>query len=259
MPDLSKTTRMPALFAGHGSPMNAVEDNEFSRAWITLGQSLPTPRAILSISAHWQTQGIAITGERQPKTIYDFFGFPKLLYEVQYPATGSAELIEMVQQAIPAAKTSLDWGLDHGTWSVLCRVFPKADIPVVQLSLDETLSPEQHYQLGKALRPLRDQGILIFGSGNVVHNLRIIQWGDTAFDWAIEFDAKVKQAIQTRNHASIYHYEKMGRIASLAVPTNEHFLPLLYVLAVQDKDETPVFFTEKVTQGSISMRGVRFG
>ena len=254
-------TKMPALFIGHGSPMNAVEDNEFSWAWAEMGKSLPTPKAILCISAHWETTGAQATAMEQPKTIHDFYGFPQELYGMQYPAPGSPGLARLVQETVGQANVRLDydWGLDHGTWSVLCRMFPQANIPVVQLSLDRTQPPAFHYKVGKELAALRRRGILIVGSGNMVHNLRLMAWQDTAHDWALEVDAAIKQAILSGDHDSIVHYHKLGQAARLAVPTNEHFLPLLYVLALQDQPDQVTFFAERVTFGSISMRAVRIG
>ena len=204
--------KMPVLFVGHGSPMNAIEDNEFSRAWVEAGKALPRPSAILSISAHWESDGTLVTAMEQPKTIYDFYGFPESLYEVKYPAPGSLELARLVQETVQKTQVRLDqaWGLDHGTWIVLCRMFPMADIPVVQLSLDRTQPPPFHYALGKELRPLRNKGILIVGSGNIVHNLGMMAWQGKAYDWAIEFDEAIKQSILSGDHASIIHYQDLG-------------------------------------------------
>ena len=248
--------KMPVLFVGHGSPMNAIEDNEFSRAWVQIGEALPRPSAVLCISAHWETVGTLVTAMEKPKTIYDFYGFPPELYKAQYPAPGSAGLARLAQETVKKTQVRLDqtWGLDHGTWSVLSRMFPNADIPVVQLSLDRTQAPAFHYALGKELRALRNKCILIVGSGNIVHNLRMMAWQDQAYDWAIEFDETIKQLILSGDHDSIVHYENLGKAARLAVPTNEHYLPLLYVLALQDKQEQIRFFADRVTLGAISMR-----
>lgn len=253
-------TLMPAFFIGHGSPMNAIEDNEFSQAWAAVGASLPRPEAILCISAHWQTIGTAVTAMEQPKTIHDFYGFPQSLFDVQYPAPGSPELANLVQGTIRSTPVQLDhkWGLDHGAWSVLCRMFPSADIPVVQLSLDQHKAPEFHYNLGKELRALRQQGVLIVASGNIVHNLRMLAWQDEAYDWAVEFDQQVKHAILANDLHTVIHFDQLGDLARLAVPSDEHFLPLLYVLACQE-NEAVSFLTEKVTLGAISMRSVRVG
>lgn len=253
--------RMPALFLGHGSPMNAIEDNEFSRAWWEIGRSLPPPRAVLCISAHWERDGTCVTAMDRPKTLHDFYGFPAALNEVRYPALGAPEVGRLVRDSVRGAAVGLDheWGLDHGAWSVLCHLYPLADVPVIQLSLDRNKDPLAHYELGKELKGLRDQGVLILGSGNIVHNLRTVAWEDTAYDWAVEFDDRVKQLILARDHESLIDYRRFGQAAKLAVPTNEHYLPLLYVLAVQERDEAATFQTERVTMGSISMRSLRIG
>jgi len=253
--------KMPVLFVGHGSPVNAIEDNEFSQAWIENGKTLPKPKAILCISAHWETEGTQVTAMERPKTIYDFYGFPEPLYKMQYPASGSPDLARLTQETVSKIniEQDFDWGLDHGAWSVLSRMFPKADIPVVQLSLDRTKVPAFHYELGKELKVLRNKGVMIIGSGNIVHNLRVMVWQDKAYDWALEFDEKIKQLILSGEHDSIIHYSQLGQAAQLSVPTNEHYLPLLYVLALQDKDEKIEFFGDKVTLGSMSMRSFRIG
>ena len=250
---------MPALFVGHGSPTNAIEDNEFSRAWATIGAALPRPKAILCISAHWETDNTFVTAMPQPRTIYDFHGFPQALYQKHYPAPGSPELARLIQDLHLGVKLNYDWGLDHGTWSVLCRMFPKADIPVVQLSLDHTQEPDFHYELGQQLQGLRRKGVLILGSGNVVHNLGEVVWQDTAHDWAIEFDSQVKTSILAKDHTALIHYEKFGQAASLSIPTNEHYLPLLYILALQGANDAISFFAEKLTLGAISMRSLKLG
>ena len=213
------TNRMPVLFVGHGSPMNAIEDNEFSRAWITAGKALPPVKAILCISAHWETEGTQVTAMEKPKTIYDFYGFPPELYARTYPAPGSPELAQRVLDLVKPIAVGLDrtWGLDHGTWSVLTRLFPKADVPVIQLSLDVQKDPQEHYDLGRQLMALRDEGVLILGSGNIVHNLRILSWDGAVYDWAVEFDAKVKQWILDNDHESIIQYHKQGQQAALAI------------------------------------------
>jgi 4,5-DOPA dioxygenase extradiol len=251
-------SKMPVLFVGHGSPMNAIEDNEFSRAWAETAQTLPRPRAILCISAHWETEGTWVTGMERPETIHDFGGFPRALFEMQYPAPGSPEVARLVQETVKGAAVRLDrsWGLDHGAWSVLSRMFPRADIPVVQLSLDRGQHPEFHYALGSELRALRTQGILIVGSGNIVHNLRLVSWQDNAYDWAVEFDETVRQLIVAGNHEPLIHYENLGKAARLSIPTNEHYLPLLYALGLQDEQDQVRFFADRVTLGSMSMRSV---
>jgi 4,5-DOPA dioxygenase extradiol len=252
---------LPAIFFGHGSPMNAIEDNEFSRAWSELGRAIPRPQAILCISAHWQSRGTQVTAIEKPKTIYDFYGFPPELYRQVYPAPGSTDLARQVQGLLAPTPVGLDqkWGLDHGTWSVLSHVYPKADIPVVQLSLDAAQPEAYHYELAKKLRPLRQQGVLVVGSGNIVHNLRLINWEDKPFDWALETDALAKELIETRNYAGMIAFPGSSRAAQLAVPTNEHFLPLLYILALQGENDSLRFFTEKISFGSLSMRGVVIG
>ena len=252
---------MPAIFVGHGSPTNAIEDNEFSRAWADMGGAIPTPAAILCISAHWETAGTSVTAMESPQTIHDFYGFPQPLHEMRYPAPGSPSLAQLVREHVRASDIQLnhDWGLDHGTWSVLCRMFPAADIPVVQMSLDRTKDAAFHYALGRELRGLRDQGVLILGSGNVVHNLGLIRWKDTAYDWAVEFDETMKDLIRSGDHDAVIHYDRLGRMAQLSVPTNEHFLPLMYILGLQEEEDALSFFAEKVTLGSISMRSLRIG
>ena len=258
-PDTGAT--MPALFIGHGNPMNAIEDTEFSRAWAGVARSLPKPQAVLCISAHWETKGTRVTAMEQPKTIHDFHGFPPALYEKRYPAPGSPDLARMARGAVQGTPIELDvdWGLDHGAWAVLCRMFPEVDVPVIQLSLDQRSDPARHYQLGRELRALRRKGVLILGSGNIVHNLREMAWEDTAYDWALEFDAQVKGLILSGDHKAIIDYSKLGRSARLAVPTLEHYLPLLYVLGAQDESDGVAFFADRVTLGSMSMRSVRLG
>lgn len=247
--------KTPVLFIGHGSPTNAIEDNEFSRSWEDIGRTLPKPRAILSISAHWETVGTCVTAMTKPDILYDFQGMPRPLYEFQYPAPGDPELARSIKQIESDTIIHLDfrWGLDHGTWSVLSRLFPNADIPVVQLSLDFDQPAEFHYQLGRKLKYLREQEVLVIGSGNMVHNLRAMVWKDIAFDWAKAFDAELRSHIKSGNHRVLIDYESMLN-SERAIPTNEHFLPLLYVLAMQDNSDKIVFFCDKVTLGSISMR-----
>jgi 4,5-DOPA dioxygenase extradiol len=252
---------MPALFIGHGSPMNAIEDTEFSRAWAGVAKALPKPKAVLCVSAHWQTAGTRVTAMEQPRTIHDFYGFPPALFDKQYPAPGSPDLAHRVQEMMQKAHVELDsdWGLDHGAWAVLCRMFPHADVPIVQLSLDERRAPAYHYELGRELAGLRRKGVLIVGSGNIVHNLREIVWEDRAYDWALEFDEQIKGLILSGNHKAIVDYARVGHSARLAVPTLEHYLPLLYVLGTQDETDRVHFFADKVTLGSMSMRSVKLG
>jgi 4,5-DOPA dioxygenase extradiol len=257
-PDNAKLPRMPALFIGHGSPLNAIEESEFSRAWAALGQSLPRPKAILSVSAHWQTKGTWVTAMPQPRTIHDFYGFPQALFDFVYPAPGSPALAAKIQAEMPFIQLDQEWGLDHGSWSILCHMFPNADIPVLQLSLDSDKSPEEQYQLGKALRWLRDEGVLIVGSGNIVHNLQAAIWRDTAHDWAVTFAERVKQLIRAGDHRALIHYQAL-KDAALAIPTDEHFLPLLYILGLQDEGEKPGFLTDKTTLGAIAMLSVQLG
>jgi len=253
--------KMPALFVGHGSPTNAIEDNEFSRSWADVGRAIPAPTAILCISAHWETAGTSVTAMESPETIHDFYGFPQPLHEMRYPAPGSPSVAQRVRESVQKTEVRLnhDWGLDHGAWSVLCRMFPAAAIPVVQLSLDRTKDAAFHYALGRELQTLRSQGVLILGSGNIVHNLGLIRWRDTANDWAVEFDGAMKSLILSRDHDAVIHYDRLGRMAQLSVPTNEHFLPLIYILGLQEEEDALSFFTEKVTLGSISMRSLRIG
>jgi 4,5-DOPA dioxygenase extradiol len=254
-------TTMPALFIGHGSPMNAIEETEFSQAWAEVARSLPKPKAVICVSAHWQTAGTRVTAMEQPKTIHDFYGFPSALYDKRYPAPGSPDLARLAQKMMRDSHVELDseWGLDHGAWAVLCRMFPKADVPVVQLSLDEGKAPARHYELGRELRALRKKGVIIIGSGNIVHNLREMAWEDTAYDWALEFDEKMRELILAGADKAIIDYSKLGPSARLAVPTPEHYLPLLYVLGARDESDGVAFFAEKVTLGSMSMRSVRIG
>jgi 4,5-DOPA dioxygenase extradiol len=256
------TAKMPVLFVGHGSPMNAIEDNEFGRAWSEMGRQLPRPKAILAVSAHWETAGTMITAMEKPKTIHDFGGFPKELYEIQYPAPGSPDLAQTIRKMIKLTQVQPDmtWGLDHGTWSVLQRMFPLADVPVVQLSLDRTKDPMHHYQLGQQLKELREEGVLIVSSGNIVHNLRMVVFDDNAkYQWAESFDLKVKQWILDGDHAPLIEYQKQGRDAELAINSAEHYLPLLYTLGIKDENEPVSFFTDKMSYGAISMRSVKVG
>lgn len=256
---MTRPSRMPALIIGHGSPMNAIEENEFSQTWKRIGNDLPRPKAILSISAHWQTRASAVTGAAQPQTIHDFMGFPQELFDVQYPAPGSVGLVKRVGKILKSVGIDQQWGLDHGTWSVLRVMFPLADIPVVQLSLAYFSDPAAHYAIGQALRPLRDEGVLILGSGNIVHNLREAVLSDKAFDWAVEYDSQVKGWIQEGDHENIIQYARHGKAAELAVNSAEHYLPLLYVLGAGESSEAIKFDCEKVTMGSISMRCVQIG
>lgn len=255
------TEKMPVLFVGHGSPMNAIEDNEFSRAWMDAGKTLPKPRAILCVSAHWVTRGTLVTAMEHPRMIYDMYGFPRELYEVKYPAPGSPDLAEQVRRIIKKTEVGSDqeWGLDHGTWSVLRRMFPEASVPVIQMSLNANLQVSDHYGVAGQLKELREEGVLIIGSGNIVHNLSLVQFGDFAFDWATEFDNQVKNWIIADDHQPIINFQKQGQAAQLAINTAEHYVPLLYSLALKDEGEPVSFFAEKVWGGSVSMRSVRIG
>ncbi|MBK6346764.1 MAG: 4,5-DOPA dioxygenase extradiol [Bacteroidales bacterium] len=257
------TGRMPVLFLGHGSPMNAIELNEFSKGWRNIGETLPVPKAVLCISAHWETRGTYVTAMERPRTIHDFGGFPQALYDVQYPAPGSPDLAESVRDQITDVQIGLDesWGLDHGAWSVIKHLFPEAEIPVIQLSLDYSQSPQYHYQLAGELASLRDKGVLIVGSGNIVHNLRTIDWNNPegGYDWATETDVKVRKLIVDRDHQSLIDYKKGGRAFEQSIPTPEHFLPLLYTLGLQGKNEEAMLFNTKTIMGSISMTSVKIG
>lgn len=251
---------MPLLFVGHGNPMNALEDNNFSRTWKDLGQTLPRPRAIVCVSAHWETDGTCVTAVERPPTVHDFTGFPPALENMDYPAPGSPELAGRIMDMVKSTRIRPDrsWGLDHGAWSVLCRMYPQADVPVVQVSIDAWAPPAFHYELGRELKPLREEGVLILGSGNMVHNLRDIVWQDEGFDWAVESDAAMARLLGDGDHQSLIDYAGLPH-AARAIPTEEHYLPLLYVLGAMDKDEPVTFFNDRVTLGSISMRGLRTG
>jgi 4,5-DOPA dioxygenase extradiol len=255
---------MPALFVGHGSPMNAIEETVFAAAWRDAAARIPRPEAILCISAHWETEGTFVTAMARPRTIHDFYGFPDELYRVEYPAPGSPELAQRVRELAGSTAIRLDdgysWGLDHGAWSVLRRMYPEADIPVVQLSLDRTQHPRFHYDLAAELLPLRREGVLVVGSGNLVHNLRLLDWGATApSPWAAEFDRLATELILAGDHDRLVAYPALGEAARLAIPTNEHYLPLLYTLALQQPGEAAGFFAEGLVYGSISMRSLRIG
>ena len=245
---------MPILFVGHGNPMNAIENSSFSEEWSRIGRELPHPKAIVVVSAHFTTRGRLVTAMPHPKMIYDFYGFPKELYEVEYPAPGDLLLAERITKLFPETTLDFDWGLDHGAWSVLVRMFPNADIPVVQISLDMTKSLTEEYELMKLLRPLRDEGVLFIGSGNIVHNLGIMNWEGAPYPWAVEFDSKIKGFLEQHDDRSILRYEDLGEFAQLAVPTDEHYRPMIGMLALRDPDEEWVFFNESIDLGSIGMR-----
>ena len=257
--------QMPAIFFGHGNPLNAIQRNVYTEGWAAIGNSLPRPRAILCISAHWYFPATAVTAMPAPRTIHDFGGFPRELYQVQYPAPGSPPLASRVRELLAPVSVTLDeteWGLDHGTWSVLCHVFPNADIPIVQLSIDETRPAQFHYDLAKRLSPLRDEGVLIVGSGNIVHNLHTYAWGThevEPFDWAVRFEKQAREFLLKADDAPLIAYESLGRDALLSVPTPEHYLPLIYVMALRRENDEVTFPIEGFDGGSISMLTVRIG
>lgn len=251
------------MFVGHGNPMNAIETNRWSRAWEAMAEGLPRPRAVLCVSAHWLTEGSFVHGAERPRTIHDFWGFPPELYAVRYPCPGDPACAKETRKAVASAEVGwdLDWGVDHGTWSVLRRMYPEADVPVFQLSIDIAKPSAAHYAIGRELAPLRDRGVLIIGSGNLVHNLGMIAFDESAkpFDWAVEFDARAAALIVDGDHGKLTAYEKLGRAAALSIPTPDHYWPLLYALGAAGKDEPPAFPVEGIAQGSIGMRCVRFG
>ncbi len=270
--ELEKTTsqlyhsqKMPVLFLGHGSPMNAIEENEFVRGFREIALTIPKPRAILVISAHWETRGTQVTAMENPRTIHDFGGFPKELFDVQYPAPGSPELAKETKNMISKTEIQLDekWGLDHGSWSVIKHLYPNADVPVVQMSLDYTQAPQYHYDLAQQLSDFRNKGILIIGSGNMVHNLGLVAWQrlneSFAFDWALEADSKMKEYIQNDNHKPLLEYSKQGSAFKLAVPSPEHYMPLLYTLALKEKTDTIQLFNDKPIAGALTMTSVKIG
>ncbi|MBX2949665.1 MAG: 4,5-DOPA dioxygenase extradiol [Crocinitomicaceae bacterium] len=261
-----ETEKMPVLFLGHGSPMNAIEENEFVEGFRKIGKTIPKPNAILCVSAHWETKGTFVTAMQNPPTIHDFGGFPQALFDVQYPAPGSPELAKEAQQLITTTSVGLDesWGLDHGAWSVIKHLYPDASIPVVQLSLDYYQGPNYHYELARELQALRKKGILIIGSGNMVHNLRMVAWNrlsepEYGYDWALETDAKMKAFILDGNHKALIDFRSQGKGFELAIPTPEHYLPLLYTLALQDKNEKIEIFNDKAVGGSLTMTSVKIG
>ncbi len=262
--NLNPTPKMPILFLGHGSPMNAIEENEFVTGFRDISQEITKPNAIICISAHWETNGTKITAMQKPRTIYDFGAFPKELYEVKYDAMGSPELASDVKDLVQKTQIELDhsWGLDHGTWSVVKHLYPKADIPVLQLSLDYNMSPKDHYELAKELNKLRHKGILIIGSGNIVHNLRKVDWSrineNFGYDWAIETNNKIKEFISDDNHIDLINFDKQGQSFKLAIPTPEHYLPLLYILALKEKNDMTKIFNDKAVSGSLTMTSYKF-
>jgi 4,5-DOPA dioxygenase extradiol len=271
--DLNKMTEafentepMPVLFLGHGNPMNAIEDNEFVQGWRRVGKTLPRPNAILCISAHWETRGTYVTAMEKPRTIHDFGGFPQKLYEVDYPAPGSPELAKETQRLIRKTEVQLDeqWGLDHGAWSVIMHLFPKADVPVIEMSLDRFQPAKCHYELARDLAPLRRKGVLIIGSGNMVHNLRMVAWDqfhvdNYSYDWALEASSKMKQYLVEGKHQNLINFKSEGKAFDLAIPTPEHYLPLLYTLALKEDHEPLSLFNDKAVAGSLTMTSVKIG
>ena len=257
---LRNSEKMPLLFIGHGSPMNAVEENEFVAGWRKAAISLEKPDAVLCISAHWETRGTFVTAMEKPRTIHDFGGFPKVLYDIEYPAPGSPGLAADTKNIVKSAELGLDdkWGLDHGCWSVMKHLFPEADVPVVQMSLDYTRSPKEHYELAKELLSIRKKGILVVGSGNIVHNLGLVSWSkinETGFgyDWAMEANEKIKRSVLSGDHNPLINYRQQGSEMNLAIPTPEHFLPLLYVLAMKQESDSIDVFNDKAVAGSLTM------
>ena len=262
----SNTDKMPVLFLGHGSPMNAIEENEFVTGFRNIGKEIPKPNAILCVSAHWETRGTFITAMEKPKTIHDFGGFPQALFDVQYPAPGSPELAKETKGIIKKTEVGLDqsWGLDHGCWSVVKNMYPAADVPVIQMSLDYYQTPQYHYDLAKELASLRKKGVLIIGSGNMVHNLGMIAWDklnttDYGYDWAIEASDKMKKYILNNDHQSLINYKSQGKSWELAIPSPDHYLPLLYALALKEENEKVSLFNDKAVAGSLTMTSVKIG
>jgi 4,5-DOPA dioxygenase extradiol len=256
------TAPMPVLFVGHGNPMNAIEDNEFTKGWTEIVKTIPRPNAIVIVSAHWETDGTFVTAMDKPQTIHDFGGFPQSLFDVQYPAPGDPALAGEMKNTITDTSISLntDWGLDHGAWVVASRLYPKADIPVIQLSLNYGKSAQWHFDLAKELDFLRTKGILIIGSGNIVHNLGLVNWkDDKTFDWAIEANETVKKLVLAHDYKSLINYKSLGLSMNLAVPTPEHYLPLIYTLALKKENENITFFNDKTVMGSIAMTCLKIG
>jgi 4,5-DOPA dioxygenase extradiol len=256
---------MPAIFFGHGNPMNALLENGFTRAWVDIGSRIPRPKAVLAISAHWFLPATLVTEMDAPRTIHDFGGFPRELYEVSYPAPGDPNLATRVQNLLApvvAVERDRQWGLDHGTWSVLVHVYPKADVPVVQLSIDETQPASFHYELGRRLAPLREEGVLVIGSGNLVHNLHAYAWGRhpvEPFDWAVRFEKRARELLINGDDQPLVDYQSLGPDAMLSVPTPDHYLPLLYVVALRREGEEVSFPVEGIDGGSISMLSMEIG
>ncbi|MEO6130243.1 MAG: 4,5-DOPA dioxygenase extradiol [Saprospiraceae bacterium] len=258
------TDKMPVLFLGHGSPMNAIEENEFVTGWRIVGKTIPKPNAILCISAHWETRGTYVTAMEKPKTIHDFGGFPQELFDVQYPAPGSPELAIETKNIIKKTQVGLDdtWGLDHGAWSVVRRLYPDADVPVIQMSIDYSQAPQYQYELSRELAALREKGVLIIGSGNMVHNLGLVVWNKLesagyAFDWAIEASDTMKKYILNGDFQQLINYKSQSKAFNLAIPTPEHYLPLIYALALKEKDDEISLFNDKAIGGSLTMTSLK--
>jgi 4,5-DOPA dioxygenase extradiol len=261
---LTPTDRMPVLFLGHGSPMNAIEENQFVQGFRNIGQSIPKPKAVLCVSAHWETNGTFVTAMKMPKTIHDFGGFPQALFDVQYPAPGDPSLAAEINQNVKNINVGLDqnWGLDHGAWSVVKHLYPAADVPVLQLSLDYNKPPQYHYDLAKELAFLRDRGVLIIGSGNIIHNLGMVAWDkmnvdNYGYDWAIDASTNMKKYIADGDHGKLINYRSQGKAWDLSIPTPDHYLPLLYVLSLQNKNEEATFFNDKALAGSLTMTSIK--
>ena len=254
-------SKMPMMFIGHGSPMNAIEDNRYTRNWKEMAKKIPRPKSIVSISAHWYTDGTKIMNEEKPKTIHDMYGFPEELYKVFYEAPGNPALASKVKQLISKESAFDDsWGIDHGTWSVLTHMYPERDIPVFQISVDASAPPEVHYQIGKEIKSLRDQDVLLFASGNIVHNLRMVDWSmeEKGYDWAYQFDDYIKENIENKNHENVIQYLKQGEIAKLAVPTPDHFNPILYLLGASENEDQITVYNSGCTLGGLSMTSYLF-
>lgn len=261
---MNSTAQMPVLFLGHGSPMNAIEENEFVKSFRELGNTIIKPNAILCISAHWETKGTFVTAMEKPQTIHDFGGFPKALFDVQYPAPGNPELAKETKKLVTKTDVGLDdkWGLDHGAWSVIKHLFPNADVPVIQMSLDYTQTPQFHYDLAKELSSLRKKGVLIIGSGNMVHNLRMVAWeklniDNYGYDWALEAKEKMNKYILEGDHQNLINYKSQGKAFDLAIPSPDHYLPLLYTLALKEENEKVSLFNDKAVGGSLTMTSVK--
>jgi 4,5-DOPA dioxygenase extradiol len=258
------TPKMPVLFLGHGSPMNAIEENEFVKGFRNSVKGIPKPAAILCISAHWETKGTFVTAMQKPTTIHDFGGFPKALFDQQYPAPGSPELAQLTKSLVKKTNIGLDekWGLDHGAWTVIKHLYPNADVPIIQMSLDYYQTPQYHYELAKELASLRNKGVLIIGSGNLVHNLGLVAWDkmntdNYSYDWAAEASDKMKKFILSNDHKSLINFRNQGKSFDMAIPTPEHFLPLLYTLALKDENEKITLFNDKAVAGSLTMTSLK--